>query len=86
MHWASIQDLLIQNWQVYFLIDLPKYNKLLSSAESCTLQNFIAWLRSCMNNKNGRGPRTRPWGWPQFISAGPESEPFIETNCLQQER
>ena len=56
-----------------FLIDLPKYNKLVSSAKWCTLQNFIAWLRSFMYNKNRRGPRTEPWVTPHFISASPES-------------
>ena len=40
-----------------FLIDLSKCNKLVSSAKWCILQNFIAWLRSFMYNKNRRRPR-----------------------------
>ena len=38
-----------------------------------------------MYNKNRWGPRTEHWGPPQFISASPESKPFMETNCLQLE-
>ena len=34
-----------------FLIDLPKYNKLVSFAKWWTLQNFMAWLRSLICSK-----------------------------------
>ena len=35
-----------------------------------------------MYNKNRRGSRREPGGTPQFVSASPESQPFIETNSL----
>ena len=50
-----------------FLIDLRKYNKLVSSGKWWTLQDFVAWLRSLIYSKNNRGPRTDPWGIPQFF-------------------
>ena len=49
-----------------FLIELLKHKRLVSSAKWCTLQYFIAWLRSFIYSKNRRGPRTGPWGTPQF--------------------
>ena len=55
------------------LIDLLKYNELVSSAKWCTLKDVIAWLRSFMYNKNRRGPWKEPWGIPKFISATSES-------------
>ena len=39
-----------------FLIELLRHNRLVSSAKWWTLQNFIAWLRSFIYNKNRRGP------------------------------
>ena len=39
------------------------------SAKWWTLQNVIAFLRSFIYNKNRSGPRTDPWGMPQFIAA-----------------
>ena len=41
------------------------------SAKRWTLQNVIAFLRSFIYNKNRSGPRTDPWGMPQFIAARP---------------
>ena len=32
-----------------------------------------------MYNENRRGPRTDPWGIPQFVVARPESKPFMDT-------
>ena len=60
-----------------FLIQLLTYKTLVSSAKWWTLQKFIAWLRSLIYDKNRRGPRTDPWGTPQFIVVRPESKPFI---------
>ena len=54
-----------------FLIDLPKYNKFVSSTKWRTLQNLIAWLRSFVYNKNRRGSRTEPGGKPQFYLSKP---------------
>ena len=51
-----------------FLIELLRHNRLMSSAKWWTLQNFIAWFRSFIYNKHRRGPRTDPWGTPQFIA------------------
>ena len=69
-----------------FLIELLRYKILVSSAKWWTLQNFIAWLRSFIYNKNRRGPRTDPWGTPQFILVRPESKPFMDTYWLRLDR
>ena len=61
-----------------FLIELLRHNRFVSSAKCWTLQDFIAWLRSFLYNKNRRGPITDPWGTPQFIAARPDSYTFIE--------
>ena len=37
-----------------FLIELLRHKRLVSSAKWCTLQNFIAWLRSFICSKNRR--------------------------------
>ena len=39
-----------------------------------------------MYNKNRRGTRTDLWGTPQFITARPDSSPFIDTYWLQLDR
>ena len=65
---------------------MPEYYKLVSSAKWCTLQNFIAWLRSVMYNTDKKISRKEPWHTAQFISASPKSQPFIETNGLWLER
>ena len=54
-------------------------NRLVSSAKWWTLQNFIVWLKSFICNTIRRGPKTDPWGIPQFIAARPDSYPFIDT-------
>ena len=69
-----------------FLIELPRHNRLVSSAKWWTLQNFIDWFRSFIYNKKSKGSRTDPWGTPQFIAARPESYPFINTYCLWLDR
>ena len=69
-----------------FLIELLRHNRLVSSAKWWTLQNFIAWLRSFIYNKNSRGPKTDPWGTPQFIVVRPESKPFMDTYWLRLDR
>ena len=51
----------------------------MSSAKWWTLQNFIAWLKSFVCNKHRRGPRTDPWGIPQFMAARSDEDPFIVT-------
>ena len=40
-------------------------------------------LRSFIYNKNRRGPRTDPWGTPQYIVVRPESKPFMDIYWLQ---
>ena len=52
--------------------ELPRHNRLVSSAKWWTLQNFVVWYRSFIYNKNRRGPRIDPWGTPQFIAGRPE--------------
>ena len=69
-----------------FLIELLWHNRLVSSAKWWTLQNFIAWFRSFIYNKNRRGPRTDPWGTTQFITARENSYPFIDTYWLWLDR
>ena len=69
-----------------FLIELLRHKRLVSSAKWWTLQNFIAWLRSFIYSKNRRGPRTDPWGTPQFKAARPDSYPFIDTYWLRLDR
>ena len=61
-----------------FLIELLRHDRLVSSAKWWTLQDFIAWLRSFLYNKNKRGPITDPWRTPQFIAARPDSYTFID--------
>ena len=39
-----------------------------------------------MYNENRRGPRTDPWGIPQFVVARPESKPFMDTQWLRLDR
>ena len=58
----------------------------MSSAKWWTLQNFIAWFRSFIYNKNSSRPRTDSSGTPQFIAARPESYPSIDTYWLQLDR
>ena len=58
---------------------MPKYNRLVLSAKRCTLQNFIAWLRLFMYNKNRRDPMAELWQTRQFISAIEETLTIIET-------
>ena len=72
-----------------FLIELLRHNKLVSSANWWTLQNFVGQLRSFIYSRNGRallfllyindlnwvGPRTEPLGTLQFTAARPESWP-----------
>ena len=56
-----------------FLIELLRYNRLMSSAKWGTLGNLIArWKWFLCNNDRG-DPRTDLWGTPQFIAAKPES-------------
>ena len=43
-----------------FLIELLRHNKLVPLTKWWTLQNFIAWLKSFIYNKNRRGPKTDP--------------------------
>ena len=43
-----------------------------SSGKYWTLQNFIAWFRSFIYDKNSMGPRTDPWGTTQFMAARPD--------------
>ena len=62
-----------------FLIEFLIDKRLVSSAKWWTLQNFIAWFRSFIHNKNSRGPRTYPWGTAQFIAARPEPCTFLDT-------
>ena len=66
-----------------FLIESLWHNRLVSSAKWWVLQNFIAWFRLFIYNKNRRGPRADPWGAPQFIAAREDSYPFIDTYWLQ---
>ena len=66
-----------------FLIELQRHNRLVLSARWWTLQDFIAWLRSFIYNKNGRGPRADPWGTSQFIAARPDSYPFIKMSLVE---
>ena len=67
-------DALSQHWLVYSVFWLNYGdNRLVSSAKWWTLQDFFAWLRSFIYNRNRRGPRTDPWGTPQFIAARPDS-------------
>ena len=49
-----------------FLIEFLGHNGLMSLAKWWTLQNFIAWFRSFIYNKNSRGPRTDRWGTPHY--------------------
>ena len=65
------------------MIELLRYNRLVSSAKWWTLHNFIAWSRSFMYNKDRSGPRPDPWGTPQFIIARPDSYPFVDTYWLR---
>ena len=72
-----------------FLIELLRHNKLVSSANWWTLQNFVGQLMSFIYSRNGRallfllyindlnwvGPRTEPLGTLQFTAARPESWP-----------
>ena len=76
----------VLNSLLSFLIELLKHKRLVSSAMWWTLQNFIAWLRSFIYNKNRRGPRTDPWGMSQFIVVKPESKPFMDTYWLWLDR
>ena len=56
-----------------FLIEFLRHNRLVSSANWWTLENFIVWFGSFLCNKNSRGLGTDPWGTTQFIAARPES-------------
>ena len=67
-----------------FLMELLRHKRLVSSAKWWTLQNFIAWLRSFIYSKNRSGPRTDPWGMPQFKATRPDSihiHLWIHTDC-----
>ena len=69
-----------------FLRELLRHNRLVSPSKWWTLQNFIAWFRSFIYNKNSRGPRTDPWQTHQFIAARPDSYPSIDTYWLRLNR
>ena len=62
-----------------FLIELLRHKRLASSAKWWSLQNFFAWLRSFIYNKNRRDPRADPWGMPQFIVVRPKSKLFMDS-------
>ena len=47
-----------------FLMELVRNKRLVSSANWCTLQNFIALCKSFIYSKNRREPRTDPCGTP----------------------
>ena len=69
-----------------FLIEVLRRNRLVSSAKWWALQNFIAWFRSFIFNKNSRGHRAYSWRTPQFITARPDSNWFIDTYWLRLDR
>ena len=52
-----------------------------SSAKSLGLQIKLSG-RSLINIKNGRGPRTEPWGTPDLIGFHEDFTPFITTLCF----
>ena len=70
-----------------FLIDLPRRNKLVSSAMWWNLQNCIALLRYlCVTKTNERGSRKKLLGTPQIRKARLDSEPFMDIYFLRYDR
>ena len=45
---------------------------MVTSAHGQALQNFNAWLRSSINRRKKRGPRTDLWGTTRFILVRPK--------------
>ena len=61
-------------------VDLPAVCKLVSSAK---MEHWLRvdWGRSFMKMRNNTGPRTVPWGFPDFGICHLDGAPFSWTHC-----
>ena len=60
-HWTKLE----RSWVIFSFISVKEeltYEILVSSAEWCTDENIIAFLRLLIYIRNSRGPNIEPWG------------------------